>query len=383
MIQSDNWFETIRTAAELGFLQHAASSADRSTGLAAAEQQHREIILRSVALVEEVLDGKRQQRNMSYLPGLCGFPRGPSVRFAGKDLRYLERVAARLWTAHGTGRADVEEALLGYIALAADPGSLPFYRAALAASRPRDQFQPKRRRMVLAAIAYLAQDKSCPDAAAELQRYLDHADPAVRGDAVECFARIHLSSKGRLAAAAVRTLSRIAIEDPAFIPRFMARIWLTRTGHKVPLDHPDGAYDFRVTLGRASYTIELAATQSLARLACAILSAFGWDGDHLYEFALTGDLRDRRFVLPTADEEYLPPDLSGAAGTSATSSVDLPVGSLGLTQEHRFVFRYDFGADHRFDVLVAMIHPRKERRAKYPRVVAGTGKPPEQYPRWE
>ena len=320
---------------------------------------------------------------MSYWPGLCGFPRGLGARFAGKDLRYLERVAARLWAAHGTGRADAEEALFGYIALAADPESLPFYRAALAASRPRDQFQPKRRRMVLAAIAYLVQAKSCPEATAELQRYLDHNDPAVRGDAVECFARLHLSSKGRLAATAARKLTGIAIKNPAFIPRFMSRIWLARTGRKVPLDHPDGVYAFRVSLGRASYTIDLAATQSLAQLARAILSAFGWDGDHLYEFALIGDLRDRRFVLPTADEECLPPDLSATVGAGAASSIDLPVGSLGLLQEHRFVFRYDFGANHHFDVMVAMIQPRKEPRAKYPRVVARTGKPPAQYPRWE
>jgi hypothetical protein len=52
--------------------------------------------------------------------------------------------------------------------------------------------------------------------------------------------------------------------------------------------------------------VELKASQSLDQLASAILSAFEWDRDHLYEFALTGDIHDSHFILP--DREHELPD---------------------------------------------------------------------------
>jgi hypothetical protein len=76
-------------------------------------------------------------------------------------------------------------------------------------------------------------------------------------------------------------------------------------------------------------------------LAGAILEAFGWDSDHLYEFAMTCDVRARCFVLPTPDEEIGPLDV----GPTGASSVDLAVGALGLSKDHKFLFRYDFGDD--------------------------------------
>ena len=61
---------------------------------------------------------------MAYESGFFGFPRGRAVRREGKELRYLEQVATRLFTARGAGRIDVEEALMGYIALSADAVSM-------------------------------------------------------------------------------------------------------------------------------------------------------------------------------------------------------------------------------------------------------------------
>jgi hypothetical protein len=60
--------------------------------------------------------------------------------------------------------------------------------------------------------------------------------------------------------------------------------------------------------------------------------------------------------------------------------MSLPLGAFGFPQDHKFIFRYDFGDDHRFRVLVKDIHPHRTPRVKYPRVVGSTGKAPEQYP---
>lgn len=383
MMQSDNWLETFQTEARF-FLPSLESPppSERVVHLALLRQKQR-ALLGGVEALEEILDGKAQQRSMAYLPGLCGFSHGGGVPLDGKQLRYVEDVAARLWTAPGTGRADVEEALLGHIALSADPASLPFYRAAIAASRPRDVFAPKRRRLALAAIAFLAAAKGCQEADAELRRHLGHEDPAVRGEAVDCFAQIHLTEDGELRTEAALTLAGIAQGDQAFLPRFIARRWLAQTGHEVPIDSPNGVYGLRATLGRASCTVELAAVQGLAQLAGTILSGFGWDWDHLYEFAMTNDIRDRRFVLPPAGEDPRPPESGRATGKPGSSVMDAPIGALGLVRGHRFVFRYDFGDEHRFTVVVAAIHPRKEPGIRYPRVVASTGRTVEQYPSWE
>lgn len=382
MLDSKNWLVTFQEELNFSPLAPEAYPPDERTARAAFAQQNRQALLASIAMVEEFLDGKKAKRNMAYEARFFGYPRGRAVVVEGKELRQLEQLATRLFTARGAGRTDVEEALLGHIALSADPTSLPFYRAAIAANRTHDMFAPKRRRMAVAAIAFLAMTKNCPEAHAALRSYLDHADPAMRGEAVDHFAQLHLTKKGQLKSAAAETVAAIARDDRAFGPRFIARQWLARTGQAVPLDYPDGVYAFRAALGRASFTIELTATQTLGQLAGAIVSAFGWDHDHLYEFAMTNDLRDRRFVLPPGDEPGLPLEFARPTGKRKPSVLELPLGTLGLTKEHRFIFRFDFGDDHRFQVVVAAIHPRKEPRTRYPRVVAHTGRPPAQY-RWE
>ena len=49
--------------------------------------------------------------------------------------------------------------------------------------------------------------------------------------------------------------------------------------------------------------------------------------------------------------------------------MDLPLGHSGLTQGQPIVFRYDFGDNHQFNVVVAAIHPKQAPRTKYPRIV--------------
>lgn len=381
-MNSDNWLDALRMMAEFRRrFGPPPTTNGRPTGQLSTSPE-RQKLLAGVKALEEMLDGKRDRRGMDRLAGFYGFRTGQYVFLEGKDLRRLEKVAAHLWETTGPGRGYIEEALLGNIGIAADEGSLPFYRAAIAASRPHDKLGPRRRRMAVAAIAFLAESTGSKEAHAQLVELLAHDNPTVRGDAIEHYARIHSTPQGRLTPEAKTRLLLIAKEDRAFVPRFLARGSLASANEQIPVEPADGVYTFRVSLGRTSCNIELRASQTLPELASAILGAFGWDHEHLYEFAMTGDVADRRFVLPPADVEIMPLGFGVRPKDAEPSALELPVGALGLPKGHRFVFRYDFGDDNRFDVVVAAIHPHREPRARYPRVVARTGKTPAQYPRW-
>ncbi|MCY1074954.1 IS1096 element passenger TnpR family protein [Archangium lansingense] len=326
-------------------------------------------------------------RGFNAIPGLYGF-RHRVARLSADERQWAERLGERLWSATGTGRTHTEEALLGQVGVQASPDSLPFFRAALEANRERDPFQRQRRRIAVASVAFIARQTGDAAAHAQLDAWLVHPDVTVRTEATVLYGSIHLREDGRLDEAALAPLKRVADEDRAFAPRFLARGWLHTAGIPVPVEPPDGVYAFKASLGRTSRTVELTAAQSLDQLASAILNAFGWDHDHLYEFALTGDLQDHRFIYPDRDYDQAPFDFDWTADEASEEEqppdspepLHLPLGAFGLTRGHEFIFRYDFGDDHRFRVTVADVQENRSPRAKYPRVVAKTGKAPKQYP---
>lgn len=369
----DDWLRTLTLAHTLG--------------LARQDPEGRRHFLEVLGSLERALEGPSEKRAFDTLRGLSGFHQAFPLS-AGERQR-VERLSERLWKATGSGRTSAEEALLGQVGALADPESLPFWCAALEANRERDVFQPRRRRIAVASVGVLAQQGGHPAAHAQLGAWLTHPDVTVRTEAVDVYAQVHLGEGGGLRPEALATLQRMAREERAFAPRFLARGWLYAAGAQVPVEPPDGVYAFKASLGRVSRTVELRSSHSLDALASAILDAFGWDHDHLYEFALTGDLRERRFVLP--DEEWEPPGFFTGAdeladvlpGEESPSAMDLPLGAFGFPRGHTLLFRYDFGDDHRFRVAVADIQEQRARRVKYPRVVARTGKAPEQYRRYE
>ncbi|HEX8702543.1 MAG TPA: hypothetical protein VF815_27165 [Myxococcaceae bacterium] len=340
--------------------------------------------------LESVLDGKVGPAGFGSIHGLSGFSHPAALNAA--ERQRIERLGERLWKASGTGRTQAEEWLLLQVAAQASPDSLAFFRAAAEANRQRDSFQASRRRIAVASVAFIAHQTGDTAAHAQLEAWLTHSDVTVRTEAVDLYGRLHVQETGRLAQAPRAVLERVAYTERTFPPRFLARRWLHVAGVPVRVEPPDGVYAFKASLGRASRTVELTASQSLAQLASAILSAFKWDHDHLYEFALTADLKDRRFILPDADDEVFEPDWGfdedeeqeepdDREPSEAPSPMSLPLGALGFTQGHKLIFHFDFGDDHRFQVTVAGIHEQRSPRAKYPRVVAEMGKAPEQYPR--
>ncbi|MEP7124038.1 MAG: hypothetical protein ABJE95_24135 [Byssovorax sp.] len=283
------------------------------------------------------------------------------------DLRErAEALYLRLWDRSGASKRAIEEGLLTALGFTADPASLPFWSQIIGLSRPRDSFAGRRRVLALAGLAHTA--LHCPKSAAHdaLVGLTAHPLPDVRGRAIEALVAVSMDEEQNRDPSLAPLLHRIATEDRAFAPRFLARGYLLAIDELPPLFKPDEVLAFEVTFGRASRTIELRAKQTLDDLHHAIQGAFEWDADHLYAFYLTGERDDPRFTLPNQEDD-------GAA--------DIPLGALGFPTGHRFTYRFDFGDSNLFNVLVVG-SSTAVRRAKYPRVIATKGKSPPQYRDW-
>ena len=233
-----------------------------------------------------------------------------------------------------------------------------------------------------------------------------------------------------LPAVALRVL-KIAESDPEFEPRFLARGYAVAAGVELAAPDPDALITLEVRYGGASRTIELRATDTLDTLAHSVLDAFQFDHDHLYAFYMNGDIDDPRFELsPFEDDDDLDDmedldigDLDGLlmagdeddededdeeaedaaddaeAGEAKDADAahdgdgpngeadlyedeeieDISIGLLGLPLHHKFLFRYDFGDDHRFEIEVADLSGRAKPDVEYPHVAAKKGRAPQQY----
>ena len=116
-----------------------------------------------------------------------------------------------------------------------------------------------------------------------------------------------------------------------------------------------GAHIFKVTLvgwrGNPGIWRRLAVppTNTLDDLAIAILGAFRFDDDHLYDF----HYRDQR-------------------------GIDITVGESELALKDAMLFTFDYGDDWKFEVRLGQIET-KPCRLKAPKVIAKAGKAPKQY----
>ena len=192
-------------------------------------------------------------------------------------------------------------------------------------------------------------------------------------------------------------------------------------------------YNFHVSLpgtGRVWRKIEMLAEQSLQDLHHAILRSYGWGGDHLYSFFMSGEAWDREseYRLPEGvdpwgkpydldeEEQEEPPDLTpkereaslrkiyGDEMTLEEMEADIKafweefiteeekrgpgdvrtttLESLGLEIGKTFLYLFDYGDEWRFKVRVHAIDlnaPEDE----YPKVVQSVGQAPSQYPDWD
>ena len=113
--------------------------------------------------------------------------------------------------------------------------------------------------------------------------------------------------------------------------------------------------------------IEIADDQTLEDLHLIIQEAFEWDDDHLYSFFMSGKAWDGRTEIgaPWAETDQ------------HTHQVE--IGSLDLQPARKFLYLFDYGDGHEFDVEVMAVNSAAPSGA-YPRIVGEKGKAPPQYP---
>ena len=126
-----------------------------------------------------------------------------------------------------------------------------------------------------------------------------------------------------------------------------------------------GRYYFKVSLGRDIWRkIAVSAEHSLGTLASAILDAFDFDHDHLYEFSL----QNPRGTTMRYFHEYM---------ESAPYAAETYIGDMPVEVKDEIRFLFDFGDNWVFSVMLEKIedepHPRD------PELIEKHGEAPEQY----
>ncbi len=116
-------------------------------------------------------------------------------------------------------------------------------------------------------------------------------------------------------------------------------------------------------------TVELTVSQTLRELHAVILDAFDFDYDHLYSFFMSGEAWDKA-------SEYAAHPEGSERGVSVT------LGSLHLRPRQKFLYLYDYGDQHEFDVQLVGVNPDAPK-GRYPKIIETHGKPPAQYGDWD
>ena len=135
-------------------------------------------------------------------------------------------------------------------------------------------------------------------------------------------------------------------------------------------DFQDGFYIFKVALGKTLWRrIAIPGQAFLEELSDAILAAYEFDHDHLYQFIYIN-----RFG---GEDEVHHPYLEEPPFTT-----EVRVGDLPLRPGGTMIYHYDFGDDWRFVVTLEQIDPAPARQKKA-KVLEKAGAAPDQYPTWD
>lgn len=113
--------------------------------------------------------------------------------------------------------------------------------------------------------------------------------------------------------------------------------------------------------------IELAEDQTFEDLHLQIQMAFGWYDDHLYSFYLSGEASD-----PSSE-------IGSPWSEARLHTHQVEIGQLDLKEGQTFLYLFDYGDSHEFDVTVRSVNPQA-KPGKYPKVVDKQGESPPQYP---
>ena len=129
------------------------------------------------------------------------------------------------------------------------------------------------------------------------------------------------------------------------------------------------AYTFRVTYDRDPQVwriIELTEKQTLHDLHQIIQKAMDFDDDHPYAFFMSNQAWDE-------GSEY-----ASLPDRGKTGSRQKKLGELGLRLKQRFLYIFDYGDEHRFEIQLLSINP-DAGKADYPRILETHAENPPQY----
>ncbi len=127
----------------------------------------------------------------------------------------------------------------------------------------------------------------------------------------------------------------------------------------------NGGYFIKVSLSNTIWRrIKIQGTESVDTLAVAILNAFNFDDEHLYEFRYTDNFGITQVIADPRCEEPL-------------NACEINIGDIDILPGDLIEFLYDFGDNWKFKVQIEKIDP--ELKIKKPTIIEREGKAPRQY----
>jgi hypothetical protein len=157
--------------------------------------------------------------------------------------------------------------------------------------------------------------------------------------------------------------------DPALqAARAQAAIVLPTVSEVLP-HAPTTAYTFLVTYDRDPEIwrkVEMLGKQTLYELHQIIQQAVSFDNDHPHAFFMSNIAWDSSTQYPVMPDR-------GQTGSRQKS-----IFSLGLRMKQRFLYIFDYGDEHRFEIQLLEMTPDAPK-ADYPRILEAHGENPPQY----
>ncbi|KGA98981.1 hypothetical protein AJ85_19025 [Alkalihalobacillus alcalophilus ATCC 27647 = CGMCC 1.3604] len=129
----------------------------------------------------------------------------------------------------------------------------------------------------------------------------------------------------------------------------------------------DGIYTFKVSISTGLWRkVVLTGKHTMEHLHEIILSAYGFDDDHLYSFFMDGEKWSNDCIASPGDDYGHP------------NADQILIGGLGLIPKQRFLYLFDYGHEWKFTVEVEQIQ-EVDSIPFNPFVQERKGKAPEQY----
>ena len=166
----------------------------------------------------------------------------------------------------------------------------------------------------------------------------------------------------------VGRIYRFAEKISEVIPDFTERL-------KINMENRTGIHYFTASLGKVWRILKVDPRNTLDDLCYAVLNAFNFDYDHLYDVRFTS-------IFGYELTFHGAPDISYA---EYPATEDISIGKLPIQINDEMVFTYDYGDTWQFTIVFEKIEPKKKETKKIPgiEIVESKGEAPEQYPDWE